>query len=103
MLGEQIEALRGHAWPAGARRPVAGLVEDLEDAREEWRKASTAGDADTYYTHYDKAYGFVDGRATVTARKASDWRRPRRSPGRTRAGTPKRRCDGGHSGEKPPA
>ncbi len=70
VLGEQIEALRGHAWPAGARRPVAGLVEDLEDAREEWRKASTAGDADTYYTHYDKAYGFVDGRATVTARKA---------------------------------
>ncbi|MFE8988223.1 DUF4190 domain-containing protein [Streptomyces collinus] len=70
VLGEQIEALRGHAWPAGARGPVAGLVEDLEDAREEWRKASTAGDAGTYYTHYDKAYGYVDGRATVTARKA---------------------------------
>ncbi|MFE9027074.1 hypothetical protein ACFYOA_12525 [Streptomyces iakyrus] len=70
MLGEQIEALRGHTWPAGARGPVAGLVEDLEEAREEWRKASTAGDADAYYRHYDKAYGFVDGRATVTARKA---------------------------------
>ncbi|MFF7866886.1 DUF4190 domain-containing protein [Streptomyces qaidamensis] len=70
VLGEQIGALRGHAWPADARKPVAGLVEDLEAAREEWRKASTAGDADTYYTHYDKAYGFVDGRATVTARKA---------------------------------
>ncbi|MGW0498197.1 hypothetical protein ACWD0Z_23065 [Streptomyces sp. NPDC003007] len=70
MLGEQIEALRGHAWRADARKPVAGLVEDLEDAREEWRKASTAGDADTYYTHYDKAYGLVDGPATVTARKA---------------------------------
>nr|WP_202510808.1 DUF4190 domain-containing protein [Streptomyces sp. SID5643] len=70
VLGEQVEALRGHAWPAGARKPVAGLVEDLEDARGEWRKASTAGDADTYYTHYDKAYGFVDGPATVTARKA---------------------------------
>ncbi|MFJ5729461.1 DUF4190 domain-containing protein [Streptomyces paradoxus] len=70
VLGEQIEALRGRPWPAGARKPVAGLVEDLEDAREEWRKASTAGDAGTYYTHYDKAYGFVDGPATVTARKA---------------------------------
>ncbi|MDK1345360.1 DUF4190 domain-containing protein [Streptomyces sp. 378] len=70
VLGEQIEALRGHAWRADARKPVAGLVEDLEDAREEWRKASTAGDADTYYTHYDKAYGLVDGPATVTARKA---------------------------------
>ncbi|MFF8937019.1 DUF4190 domain-containing protein [Streptomyces paradoxus] len=70
VLGEQIEALRGHPWPAGARKPVAGLVEDMEDAREEWREASTAGDAGTYYTHYDKAYGFVDGPATVTARKA---------------------------------
>ncbi|MFJ8592693.1 DUF4190 domain-containing protein [Streptomyces sp. NPDC093598] len=70
VLGEQIEALRGHPWPSDARTPVADLVEDLEDAREEWRRASTAGDADAYYTHYDKAYGSVDGPATVTARKA---------------------------------
>ncbi|MFH9986570.1 DUF4190 domain-containing protein [Streptomyces luteogriseus] len=70
VLGEQIEALRGHSWPAGAREPLAGLVEDMEDAREEWRRASTAPDADTYFAHYDKAYGAVDGPATVTARKA---------------------------------
>ncbi|MER7477094.1 DUF4190 domain-containing protein [Streptomyces sp. NPDC126510] len=70
VLGEQIGALRGHPWPAGARTPVADLVADLEDARTEWKRASTAGDADTYYAHYDKAYGFVDGPATVTARKA---------------------------------
>ncbi|MFJ6554394.1 DUF4190 domain-containing protein [Streptomyces luteogriseus] len=70
VLGDQIEALRGHSWPAGARKPLAGLVEDMEDAREEWRRASTASDADTYFAHYDKAYGSVDGPATVTARKA---------------------------------
>ncbi|MFB6843337.1 DUF4190 domain-containing protein [Streptomyces sp. NPDC056373] len=70
VLGEQIGVLRRHAWPAGARTPVGGLVADLEDARTEWKRASTAGDADTYYAHYGKAYGFVDGPATVTARKA---------------------------------
>ncbi|MFJ7332233.1 DUF4190 domain-containing protein [Streptomyces sp. NPDC101116] len=70
VLGEQIEALRGHSWPAGARTPVARLVANLEDARAEWRKAGTAGDAETYHAHYDKAYGSVDGPATVTARKA---------------------------------
>jgi hypothetical protein len=70
VLGEQIEALRGHSWQAGARKPVADLVDDLDGAREEWRRASTAGDVDTYYTHYDEAHGAVDGPATVTARKA---------------------------------
>ena len=70
VLGEQIVALRGHSWPADARKPVADLVEDMEDAREEWRRASAAHDADTYFAHYDKAYGSVDGPATVTARKA---------------------------------
>ncbi|MEU5394316.1 DUF4190 domain-containing protein [Streptomyces tibetensis] len=70
VLGEQIEALRVHTWPAGARTPVAGLVADLEDARTQWKRASTAGDADTYYAHYGKAYGIVDGPTTVTARKA---------------------------------
>ncbi|MFD5161922.1 DUF4190 domain-containing protein [Streptomyces hawaiiensis] len=70
VLGGQIEALRGHPWPAPARKPVADLVDDLEDAREEWKRASTASDADAYYTHYDKAYGSVEGPATVTARKA---------------------------------
>ncbi|MFE1248286.1 DUF4190 domain-containing protein [Streptomyces sp. NPDC058735] len=70
VLGEQIETLRGHSWPSSAREPVEGLVADLEDARREWRKASTAPDTETYYTHYDQAYGSVDGASTVTARKA---------------------------------
>jgi hypothetical protein len=70
VLGEQIEALRGHSWPSAARKPVADLVEEMEDAREQWSKASQAGDVDTYFTHYEKAYAYVDGPATVTARKA---------------------------------
>ncbi|MER6715219.1 DUF4190 domain-containing protein [Streptomyces sp. NPDC006129] len=70
VLGENIEALRGHSWPSDARGPVAALVEDLEKARAQWAKASEATDADTYYAHYDKAYTYVDGPATVTARKA---------------------------------
>ncbi|KUO21796.1 DUF4190 domain-containing protein [Streptomyces dysideae] len=70
VLGEQIEALRDHTWQAGAKKPVAALVADMEDAREDWAKAAEAGDADTFYEHYDNGYGYVDGRTTITARKA---------------------------------
>ncbi|WP_367321026.1 DUF4190 domain-containing protein [Streptomyces sp. HUAS ZL42] len=70
MLGAQIEALRGHTWPAGAQRPVAALVKDMEQARKDWAKAAAAGDADTFYEHYDSGYEYVDGKTTVTARKA---------------------------------
>ncbi|MGW6546042.1 hypothetical protein ACWGBH_24785 [Streptomyces massasporeus] len=42
----------------------------MGDAREVWRGASTARDVDTYFAHYDKAYGSVEGPATVTAGKA---------------------------------
>lgn len=69
-LGEQVEALRGRSWPAEAKRPVAALVKDMEDARKEWAKAAAAKDVDTYYEHYDAGYEFVDGKTTVTARKA---------------------------------
>ncbi|MGW3988145.1 DUF4190 domain-containing protein [Streptomyces sp. NPDC004830] len=70
VLGEQIEALRGHAWPSGARGPVGALTADLEDAREAWDRASTAADADAYRAHHDEAYAYHDGPAAVTARKA---------------------------------
>ncbi|MET9681406.1 DUF4190 domain-containing protein [Streptomyces coeruleorubidus] len=86
VLGEQIEALRGHFWQSTAQQPVVGLVEDMEDAREEWSKASTAGDPDTYYTHYDKAYEYVDGPATVTARKALGLATAPPAPGETEGG-----------------
>lgn len=72
-LDKQVEALRAHSWSAGADKPVAALVKDMEDARGEWAKAAAAAaddDVDTFYTHYDKGYEYVDGAATVTARKA---------------------------------
>ncbi|MFF7931573.1 DUF4190 domain-containing protein [Streptomyces sp. NPDC007940] len=72
-LDRQIGALRAHSWPAKADKPVAALVKDLEKARAEWAKAVTAAendDIDTFYTHYDKGYAYVDGSSTVTARKA---------------------------------
>lgn len=70
VLGEQIEALRGHDWPADAKEPVADLVEEMEAARKEWSRAAATKDADTYYTHYENGYEYVDGPTTVTARKA---------------------------------
>ncbi|MFJ5996451.1 hypothetical protein [Streptomyces sp. NPDC092370] len=56
-------------WPSGARRPLAGPVEDLEDAREEWKGRAPPMCADHPHAHYDKAYAPVEGPATVTARK----------------------------------
>ncbi|MFE5818147.1 DUF4190 domain-containing protein [Streptomyces sp. NPDC056479] len=70
VLGEQIEALRGHRWAADTKQPVADLIEEMEDAHKEWARAAAAKDADTYYAHYDNGYEYVDGPATVTARKA---------------------------------
>lgn len=70
VLGEQIEALRGHSWPAEAKQPVGDLIEDMEDARKEWSRAAAAKDVDTYFTHYESGYAYVDGPTTVTARKA---------------------------------
>ncbi|MFF7308765.1 septum formation family protein [Streptomyces sp. NPDC008137] len=70
VLGEQTRALRGHSWPSAAREPVADLAEEMADAGEEWSKASEAGDVDTWFTHYEKAYAYVDGPEAVTARKA---------------------------------
>ncbi|MGK5694723.1 DUF4190 domain-containing protein [Streptomyces sp. URMC 128] len=86
VLGEQIEALRGHSWPSGAQKPVADLVKDMEDAREQWARASEADDADSYYAHYDKAYAHVDGPATVTARKALGLATAPPTPGGTEGG-----------------
>jgi hypothetical protein len=65
--------LRAQSWPAKAEKPVAALVKDMEAARDEWAKAVVAAeddDADTFYIHYGKGYGYVDGPSTVTARKA---------------------------------
>ncbi|MER5374051.1 DUF4190 domain-containing protein [Streptomyces sp. NPDC002553] len=70
MTGEQAQVLRGHPWSAEAQEPLAALVTDLQKAADEWTAAAEASDADTFYEHYENAYAYVDGDATVTARKA---------------------------------
>ncbi|QOV35857.1 septum formation family protein [Streptomyces ferrugineus] len=70
VLGEQIQELRAHSWGAKAKQPVADLIKEMQEAHKEWARAATAKDADTYYAHYDNGYDYVDGPATVTARKA---------------------------------
>jgi hypothetical protein len=69
-LVRETGTLRGHSWSAGAERPVADLVEDLETAQEEWALAAKATDADTYYAHLDKGFALIEADTTVTARKA---------------------------------
>ncbi|WP_329220700.1 DUF4190 domain-containing protein [Streptomyces sp. NBC_01485] len=67
---EQAAALGAHTWSAPARAPLAALVKDMRAAGKEWAAAEKATDVDGFYVHYDTAYEYVDGDATVTARKA---------------------------------
>ncbi|MGW0577416.1 DUF4190 domain-containing protein [Streptomyces sp. NPDC002920] len=66
----QAKALSARTWPAEARGPVADLVKEMRDAGKEWASAATSPSADEFFDHYDKAYGYVDGDTTVTAREA---------------------------------
>ncbi|MFJ8945543.1 DUF4190 domain-containing protein [Streptomyces sp. NPDC102395] len=70
MTSVQARELSGHPWPAEVEKPVTDLVTDLQKAAEEWAAAAEASDVDTFYEHYENAYAYVDGDATVTARKA---------------------------------
>ncbi|MGW3146665.1 DUF4190 domain-containing protein [Streptomyces sp. NPDC001177] len=69
-LAAQAGMLRGHQWSAGAKKPVATLVVELDKSRAEWAKAAVADDADSFYAHYDKGFKLLDRNRTVTARKA---------------------------------
>ncbi|MFG3013364.1 DUF4190 domain-containing protein [Streptomyces cinerochromogenes] len=69
-LGEQAGILRGHHWPAGARKPVAALAADLDWARAEWAKAAKAEDADAFYEHYDTGFDLIEPKRAVAARTA---------------------------------
>ncbi|MHB9859321.1 DUF4190 domain-containing protein [Streptomyces sp. YIM S03343] len=69
-LREQGDLLRARNWPSASRKPIDALLKDIDSGRAEWRKAAEASDADTFYKHYDKAAKLIDGRKTVTARKA---------------------------------
>ncbi|MEU2062999.1 DUF4190 domain-containing protein [Streptomyces sp. NPDC013455] len=69
-LDRQARMLRAHDWPAGARGPVTALAARLDKARAEWAKAAGAGDADSFYEHYDKGFDLVGPRQGVEAREA---------------------------------
>lgn len=69
-LDLQATALDQRDWPADARKPIAALVKDIKAGRDKWALAAVASDADTFYDRYDAAAALIDGRKTVTARKA---------------------------------
>ncbi|MFD1659372.1 DUF4190 domain-containing protein [Streptomyces caeni] len=69
-LADQTRQLRAHSWGEGVGRPVTGQAAALDRAREEWRKAAKATDADSFYAHYDRAGALMEGDAAITARKA---------------------------------
>ncbi|MYR44364.1 DUF4190 domain-containing protein [Streptomyces sp. SID5910] len=69
-LVRETGMLRAHAWPTGSEREVADLLTDLDAAQKEWNLAAQATDVETYYEHYDKAFGLIEADTTVTARKA---------------------------------
>ena len=69
-VGRQATALAAEDWPAVAKAPLDRLVKDLRAARESWRKAAAAGDADTFYVNYNAGYEVMDGASAVGARKA---------------------------------
>ncbi|MFH0519689.1 DUF4190 domain-containing protein [Streptomyces sp. M41] len=70
VVDEQAEWLRSQPWPEAAEDSVTAFCADMEKSAEQWAEAAAAEDADSFYVHYEKAYGYVDGPSTVTARKA---------------------------------
>nr|WP_240529840.1 DUF4190 domain-containing protein [Streptomyces mangrovisoli] len=69
-IGTQRTMLGGHEWPTAAKKPVATIVTNLSAAQKEWAAAARASDADAFYVHFDKGARLIDGRKTVTVRKA---------------------------------
>ncbi|MEU5955754.1 DUF4190 domain-containing protein [Streptomyces sp. NPDC047525] len=68
-LAEQARLLRAHDWPAKADAGVTGLVDAIERNREQWKKASTAKDADAFDAYYVRAQRHISGKREAAARK----------------------------------
>ncbi|MER5384386.1 DUF4190 domain-containing protein [Streptomyces sp. NPDC002688] len=66
----EADGLPAHRFGPTVRGPVAALAKDMALSAKEWAKAADAPDADTFYTHYEKAVKLIDPRKTVTTRKA---------------------------------
>ncbi|WP_406442577.1 DUF4190 domain-containing protein [Streptomyces sp. NBC_01613] len=69
-LTEEAAKLRDHPWPAGAKKPVAKVVAQVEAVQREWARAAAADDANSYYDSYDRAMVLSNPDTAVTARKA---------------------------------
>ncbi|WP_432139902.1 DUF4190 domain-containing protein [Streptomyces sp. bgisy154] len=69
-MAAEAEVLRARTWPSAVQGSVDALIEDMGDAAAEWGKAAGARGVDSFYEHYDTAYGYVDGDTTVEVRKA---------------------------------
>ena len=69
-LGEGAATLNGHQWPDDAKKPVAAVAKELQAVRKEWAQAAGATDVNSFYVHYDAAFGIEDPDRSVTARKA---------------------------------
>ncbi|WP_254878775.1 DUF4190 domain-containing protein [Streptomyces sp. NA04227] len=69
-LREQERALSAHTWPTKAATAVAGEIHAVSAARREWVKAAAAGDADTFYRHYEAAENLLTDTTRIPARKA---------------------------------
>ncbi|MFE6161895.1 DUF4190 domain-containing protein [Streptomyces sp. NPDC056486] len=68
-LAEQARLLRAHDWPAKADADVTALVTAIDQNREQWKKASTAKDADDFGAYYVPAQRHVGGKREAAARK----------------------------------
>ncbi|WP_405618715.1 DUF4190 domain-containing protein [Streptomyces sp. NBC_00076] len=69
-LTEEVGLLRGHTWPADAKKPVEALAKELEALEKPWAEAAGAEDVDAYYEHYDDAIRLEDPDRSVTTREA---------------------------------
>ncbi|MGW6058792.1 DUF4190 domain-containing protein [Streptomyces sp. NPDC055189] len=68
-LAGQARLLRAHVWPAQADADVTALVGAIEQNRKQWKKASTAADADTFSEHYSAGVRHIGGKREAAARK----------------------------------
>ncbi|MFC8131152.1 DUF4190 domain-containing protein [Streptomyces sp. NPDC057302] len=69
-LAGQARLLRAHHWPAKADADVTDLLGAIEQNREQWKKASTAKDADAFDEHYVPAQRHISGEREAAARKS---------------------------------
>ncbi|MEV7196711.1 DUF4190 domain-containing protein [Streptomyces sp. NPDC093510] len=69
-LAEQARQLRAHHWPKGTQGRIDALVTEIGKSREEWAKAASASDADSFDAHYVMGLQRIGDKSAVAARKS---------------------------------